>query len=68
MAHEHDREVIVSDGGSGFGVIVGVILVIALLAGIWFFALGPGSSSTSGTGQPDINVDVSVPTAQPASS
>ncbi len=68
MTHEDHDTVVVERGGSGMGAIVGVIVVLLLLAGFWYFALGPGKGTFSGTSDPNINVNVSVPTAAPAGS
>ncbi len=66
----HDREVIVDDRGSGVGMILGVVVVIALLIGIWYFAMGPGQGVFGGSSdQPNkINVNVNLPSTGPASS
>ena len=56
--------VVVKDGGSGAGMILGVIAIIAIVAAIWFFALGPGANTKSGDdGGTTINVE--VPTGAP---
>ena len=70
MTHEDHDTVIVDRGGSGMGAIVGVIVVLLLLVGIWFFAFGPGQGTFGGgTTQPnDINVNVDLPTTQPQGS
>ena len=75
MTHTHDDHdtVVVRDGGgSGAGMIVGVILVVALLAAIWYFALGPGQGTFGGDDvnvnvPEDMNVDVNMPSDAPAS-
>ena len=61
-----DRDtVVVKDGGSNTGVILGIIAIIIVLALGWYFLMGPGA----GSNQPsDINVDVNVPSAAPAGS
>jgi hypothetical protein len=61
-----DRDtVVVKDGGSNTGVILGIIAIIIVLALGWYFLMGPGA----GTGQPsDVNVDVNLPSAAPAAS
>ena len=57
--------VVVKDGGSNTGVILGIIAIIIVLALGWYFLMGPGAS----TSQPsDINVDVNGPSAAPAGS
>jgi hypothetical protein len=58
--------VVVKDGGSGAGLILGVIVLIVVLAGGWYFLMGPGAGSTSVPD--DINVNVEVPTIEPAAS
>jgi hypothetical protein len=63
-----DRNTVVvkDDGGSGAGMILGVIAIIAIVAAIWFFALGPGSGSNSGTNDGQNNtINVEVPTGAP---
>jgi hypothetical protein len=58
--------VVVKDGGSSAGMILGVIAIIAIVAAIWFFALGPGSGSKSGTNDSQNNtINVEVPTGAP---
>lgn len=57
-----DKEVIVTDGGgggAGMGMIVGVILVLAVLA-VLFFVF---KDRILGTGSSDINVKVETPSA-----
>jgi hypothetical protein len=70
MTHEHhDREVIVTDSGSGsgMGVILGMIIVLLVILAVWWFALGPGTTRNQGG---DINIEVPAPTIeiQPPSS
>lgn len=58
--------VVVKDGNgnSSAGMILGIVAVIAIVAAIWFFALGPGAGSKSGTdGGTTINVE--LPTGAP---
>ena len=63
----HDRDtVVVRDGGSSTGLILGIIAVIIVLAGAWYFLVGPGANTTSTP--TDINVDVTLPSAAPQSS
>jgi hypothetical protein len=71
MTSDHDHDVVVDNRGSGIGAILGVIVIIALVVGIWYFAFGPGqgtfggSSTQNGT---DINVNVELPSVEPAAS
>ena len=62
-----DRDtVVVKDGGSNTGVILGIIAIIIVLALGWYFLMGPGAGSTS---QPnDVNVNVELPSVAPQSS
>ena len=57
MTHDHDRDtVVVSDsGGSGMGMILGVLLVIALLVAVWYFTLGPGTTPRADDGTTPVN-------------
>ncbi len=59
--------VVVKDGGSSSGVILGIIALVVILAAGWYFLLGPGAGSTS---QPntDINVNVELPSVAPVAS
>lgn len=62
---DHRDTVVVKDGGSNTGVILGIIAIIIVLALGWYFLMGPGA----GTGQPtNINVDVNLPSVAPAAS
>jgi hypothetical protein len=61
---DHDT-VVVKDGGSGAGMILGVIAIIAIVAAIWFFALGPGAGSKSSTNDGGTTINVEVPTVAP---
>ena len=63
----YDRDtVVVREGGSSTGMILGIIAVIIVLAGAWYFLIGPGANTTSTP--TDINVDVTLPSVAPASS
>jgi len=67
MADDHDT-VVVKDSGSGAGMILGILAVIIVLAGLWYFALGPGSSgggSTTQENNPDVNIEVPEAPVEP---
>jgi len=66
MTERHDRDtVVVTDsGGSGMGMILGVLLIIALLVAVWFFTLGPGATRDSGGGTtPPVVPSIEAPSA-----
>lgn len=71
MTHEqdHEHDVIVENRGSGIGAIIGVIVIVALLAAVWFFAFGPGQGTFGGSssGSTAINVNVELPSVAPSS-
>ena len=62
---DHDT-VVVNEGGSSTGLILGIIAVIIVLAGAWYFLAGPGANTTSNP--TDVNVDVTLPSVAPAGS
>ena len=54
--------VVVKDGGSSTGVILGIIAIIIVLALGWYFLMGPGGSRTNSSNDTNINVTLpSVP-------
>ncbi len=62
-----DREtIVVKDGGSSTGLLLGIIAIVIVLAGAWYFLAGPGAGST--TAPNDINVNVQLPSVEPAAS
>jgi hypothetical protein len=68
--NDHDT-VVVKDSGSSAGMILGILAVIIVLAGLWYFAMGPGSSGGGTTTQennPDVNIEVPVEPVEPAAS
>ena len=66
MTDHHDRDtVVVKDGGSSSGMILGIIAILIVLAGAWYFLMGPGAGTTSPN---NVNVDVNLPSAAPAAS
>ena len=68
MSEHHDRDtVVVREGGSSMGMIFGIIAIIIVLAGAWYFLVGPGAN-TSSTGPNEINVNVQLPSVAPAAS
>ena len=68
MSDDYDRDtVVVRDSGSGAGMILGILAVIIVLAGLWYFAMGPGSNNggTTQENNPDVNIEVPAPPEQP---
>ena len=51
MADDYDDKdtVVVRDSGSSAGMILGILAVIIVLAGLWYFAMGPGSGGGTTT-------------------
>ena len=58
--------VVIKDGGSSTGLLLGIIALIVILAAGWYFLLGPGAGTTSNPNE--INVQVELPSAAPAAS
>jgi hypothetical protein len=57
--------IVVKDGGSSSGVILGIIAIVIVLALGWYFLMGPGASSSSNSN--DLNINVTLPSAPAAS-
>ena len=62
---DHNTVVVKDGGSSGAGMILGIIAVIAIVAAIWFFALGPGAGSKSSTNDGGTTINVEVPSIAP---
>jgi len=64
---EHRDTVVVKDGGSSSGaLLLGIIAIVIVLAGAWYFLMGPGADSTVVPN--DVNVNIEVPSIEPAAS
>ena len=63
---DHDT-VVVKDGGSNAGLILGIIAIIIVLALGWYFLMGPGAGSR-GNSSNDTNITVQLPSVAPQSS
>jgi hypothetical protein len=69
MADDDRDTVVVRDSGSSAGMILGILAVIIVLAGLWYFAMGPGSGGgTTQENNPDVNIEVPVEPVEPAPS
>ena len=62
---EHRDTVIVKEGGSSSGLLLGIIAIVIVLAAGWYFLMGPGSSTSAPT---DVNVNIELPSVAPAAS
>lgn len=63
---EQRETIVVKDGGSNAGVLLGIVAIIIVLALGWYFLMGPGAGSTT---QPtDVNVNVELPSVAPVAS
>jgi hypothetical protein len=53
MTEPRDRETVVVDrgGSSGLATILGILVILALLAAVWWFTLGPGANGGATTDQ-----------------
>ena len=61
MADDFDRDtVVVREEGSSAGMILGVLAIVIVLAGLWYFAMGPGSGGTT-TPENDSDVNIEAP-------
>ncbi len=65
MSDNHDT-VVVKDGGSSTGLILGIIALVIILAAGWYFLLGPGAGTTDNP--TDVNVNVELPSVAPDAS
>lgn len=60
---DHRDTVVVKDGGSSAGVMIGLVAIVLVLAGAWYFLMGPGAGTT--TAPQDVNVKVVLPSTGP---
>ena len=61
MADDFDRDtVVVREEGSSAGMILGVLAIIIVLAGLWYFAMGPGAGGATTQDNTDVNIEVPV--------
>ncbi len=66
--NDEDHDVVVVDrGGNGGAVLLAVVVLVILVIAVWFFALGPGQGTFTGSdGGVDINVE--LPSVAPGAS
>jgi hypothetical protein len=64
---DHRDTVVVKDGGSCSGMILGIIAIIIVLALGWYFLMGPGAGTSSNSSN-DTNINVTLPSVAPAAS
>lgn len=63
---DHRDTVVVKDGGSSTGLLLGIIAIVIVLAAGWYFLMGPGANST--TTPNDVNVNIELPSVAPEAS
>lgn len=63
---DHRDTIVVKEGGSSTGLLLGIVAILLVLAGGWYFLMGPGAGSTSAPN--DINVNVEMMSIAPAPS
>ena len=63
---EHRDTVVVKDGGSSDGLLIGNLALVIVLVGAWYFLMGPCAGTTNVPN--DINVNVELPSVAPAAS
>ena len=69
MADDYDRDtVVVREEGSSAGMIIGILAIIIVLAGLWYFAMGPGAGSGTTQDGTDVNVEVPAEPVEPLGS
>ena len=58
---DRNSTVVVKDGGSNSGMLLGIVAIILVLAAIWFFVFGPGAGTTT---PGDTNINVNLPSLE----
>jgi hypothetical protein len=64
---DHRDTVVVKDGGSSSGMILGIIAIIIVLALGWYFLMGPGAGTSSKSSN-DTYINVTLPCGARAAS
>jgi len=65
MTEDRDT-VVVKESGSGAGMILGIVAILLVLAGLWYFLMGPGANTS--TAPNDVNVNIELPSLAPDAS
>jgi hypothetical protein len=63
---DHRDTVVVKEGGSSAGLILGILAIVIVLAGAWYFLMGPGAGTTDTNN--DVNVNIELPSIAPDAS
>jgi hypothetical protein len=63
---DHRDTVVVKEGGSSAGLILGILAIVIVLAGAWYFLMGPGAGATDTNN--DVNVKIELPSIAPDAS
>jgi hypothetical protein len=61
---DDNKQIVVTSrggGGSGLGLILGILIVILIVGAVWYFGFGPGATPQGGT-----TINVNLPTAVPS--
>jgi hypothetical protein len=66
MSDQRDT-VVVKEGGSSAGLILGIIAIVLVLAGAWYFLMGPGAGAATDSNN-DVNVNIELPSIAPEAS
>lgn len=65
---DHRDTIVVKEGGSSTGLLLGIVALIIVAAAGWYFLMGPGANTTGSDGSNDVNVNVTLPSVEPAAS
>ena len=64
---DHRDTVVVKEGGSSAGMLLGILAIIIVLAVGWYFLIGPGAGTKSSSSN-DTNITVNLPSIAPVAS
>ncbi|MEO5884252.1 MAG: hypothetical protein ABIQ58_01875 [Candidatus Limnocylindrales bacterium] len=63
---DHRDTVVVKEGGSSSGLLLGIVAIVIVLAAGWYFLMGPGRGATDNN--TDVNVNIELPSVAPDAS